>query len=77
MELKDEREVEVTRGKLRSLETRYQAVSQDPGDDAHIQELTLGSLKRLINQMKEEIARFETRRSQNAARSPSTVNSIR
>jgi len=73
MELKDEREVEVTREKLRSLETRYQAVSRDPGDDAHIQELTLRSLKRLINQMKEEIARFEARRSQHADRSPSTV----
>jgi hypothetical protein len=59
MELKDEREVEVTREKLRSLETRYLTVSQDPGDDAHIQELTLRSLKRLIDQMKEEIARFE------------------
>ncbi len=67
MELKDEREVEVTREKLRSLETRYQAVSQDPGGDAHIQELTLRSLKRLINQMIEEIARFEARRSQHAA----------
>jgi hypothetical protein len=53
MELKDEREVEATREKLRSLETRYQAVSQDPGDDAHIQELTLTSLKRLINQSDE------------------------
>jgi hypothetical protein len=73
MELKDEREVEVTREKLRSLEARYQSVSQDPGDDAHIQELTLRSLKRLINQMKEELARFEARRSQHAARSASTV----
>jgi hypothetical protein len=73
MELKDEREVEVAREKLRSLEARYQAVSQEPGDDAHIQELTLRSLKRLINQMKEEIARFEARRSPRAARSPSTV----
>jgi hypothetical protein len=73
MELKDEREVEVTREKLRSLEIRYQAVSQDPGDDAHIQELTMRSLKRLINQMKEEIARFEAHRSQHAARAPSAV----
>ena len=73
MELKDEREVEVTREKLRSLEARYQVVSQDPGDDAHIQELTLRSLKRLINQMKEEIARFEARRSPRADQSPSTV----
>ena len=63
MELKDERELEVTREKLRSLEARDQSVSQDPGDDAHIQELTLRSLKRMINQMKEEIARYESRRS--------------
>ncbi len=56
---KDEREVEVTREKLGSLEARYQAVSQNPRDDAHIQELPLRSLRRLINQMKEEIARFE------------------
>ena len=56
MELKDEREAEVTREKLRSLEARYQAVSQGPGDDAHIQERTSRSLKRMINQMKEESA---------------------
>ncbi len=69
MELNDEREVEVTREKLRSLEARYQAVSQDPGDDAHTQELTLRSLKRMINQMKEAIARFESRRSTHAGKS--------
>ena len=73
MELKDEREVEVTREKLRSLETRYQAVSRYSGDDSHVQELTVRSLKKLINQMKEEIARFESRKSQNAALSPSTA----
>jgi hypothetical protein len=49
MELKNEREVEATREKLRSLEARYQAVQQDPGGDAHIQELTLRLLKRMIN----------------------------
>jgi hypothetical protein len=73
MELKDEREVEVTREKLRSLEARYQVVSQDPGDDGHVQELTLRSLKRMINQMKEEIARFESRRSSREAKSAVTV----
>ena len=70
MELKDEREVEVTREKLRSLEARYQVVSQDAGGDAHHQELTLRSLKRMINQMKEEMARLESRRSSRAAKSP-------
>ncbi|MGO9464162.1 MAG: hypothetical protein ACLQIB_26300 [Isosphaeraceae bacterium] len=74
MELKDEREVEVTREKLGSLEARYQAVSQNPGDDAHIQELTLQSLRRMINQMKEEIARFEARERSRAARPSAPVS---
>ncbi len=52
----------MTRAKLRSLEARYDAVSQNPQDDVQIQELTLQSLRRLINQMKEEIAPFEARR---------------
>ena len=73
MELKDEREVEVTREKLQSLEARYQAVKQDPGEADHIQQLTLRSLKRMINQMKEEIARFEARRSSEAGRSRTAV----
>jgi hypothetical protein len=73
MELKDEREVEVTREKLNRLEAHYRALNQDPGEDAHIQELTLRSFKRLINQMKEEIARFEARRSSRATQSPATV----
>ncbi len=74
MELKDEREVEVTREKLGSLEARYQAVSQNPGDDAHIQELTLQSLRRMINQMKEEIARFEAHERSRAARPSAPVS---
>ncbi len=63
MDLKNEHEVGVTREKLRSLEARYEAVKQDHGTDAHIQELTLRSLKRMINQMTEEIVRFEARES--------------
>jgi hypothetical protein len=73
MERKDEREVEVTREKLRSLEARYQAIKQEPGGDVHLQELTLQSLKRLINQMKEEIARFEARQSSRTRASRTTA----
>ena len=62
MYLKDELEVEVTREKLRSLEARYAAVQSDPAGDPYGQELTLLSLKRIINQMKEEIVRYESRR---------------
>ena len=59
MELRDERQVQNTREKLRILEERYEAVRADPAGNAHVQELTLRSLKRVINQLKEEIARFE------------------
>ena len=69
MELMDEREVEITREKLQSLKARYRAISQDMGEDAHVQELTLRSLKRMMNQMIEEIARFESRRLSRAAKS--------
>ena len=63
MDLKDEREVEVTREKLRLLESRYDALRRESATDAHIRELTLRSLKRMINQMKEEIIRFQSRSS--------------
>ncbi len=63
MDLKDEREVEVTREKLRLLESRHDALRREPATDAHIRELTLRSLKRMINQMKEEVVRFQSRSS--------------
>ena len=59
MSLRDSHELQVTREKLASLERRYAAVRADSKGDAHIQELTLQSLKRTINQLKEEITRFE------------------
>ena len=59
MDLKSDLEVEVTREKLHSLEARYEMVRQDAAGNPRVQELTLRSLKRIINQFKEEIARFE------------------
>ena len=60
MELKDEYEVEVTRSKLKVLEERFEASRLEPAENAYVQELSLRSLKRMINQLKEEIARFES-----------------
>ena len=59
MTLKNDIELANTRSKLRGLEEHYQARQQETPDDPHIQELTLHSLKRLINQLTEEIVRFE------------------
>ncbi len=63
MSLQSQRELEATRDKLRLLEERYDAGRREQGGDEHVRELSMQSLKRLINQLKEEIARFESRSS--------------
>lgn len=60
MNLKNQNELATTRAKLQLLEERYRAKQQAPVEDAHVNELSMRSLKRLINQLKEEIARFES-----------------
>jgi hypothetical protein len=59
MGLKDERELAVTRGKLRVLEERLAVARTEPRDNPRAHELSLRSLTRMINQLKEEIARFQ------------------
>jgi len=47
----------------RLLEARYEAHRGEQGMPDHRRELSMRSLKRLINQLQEEIARFESRSS--------------
>jgi hypothetical protein len=61
MSLEAKRELEVTREKLKGLEQLYQKTAAEPAANAYARELTLRSLRRTINQLKEEIARFESR----------------
>jgi hypothetical protein len=61
MDLRNDRELANTRNKLARLEARYAAHERKTGGDEELRELTMESLKRLINQFKEEIARYETR----------------
>lgn len=60
MSIENRRQWENTQAKLWELEQLYEKKRQQPAD-AHVQELTLRSLKKRINQFKEEIARYETR----------------
>ena len=61
MNLNSQREVEVTREKLRLLEQmRAEAVVETDGDP-EVREAELESLQRQINQLKENIARYEAR----------------
>ena len=60
MSIENRRQWENTRVKLRELEQLYERKRQEPTDQ-HVRGLTLRSLKKRINQFKEEIARYEAR----------------
>jgi hypothetical protein len=59
MSIQSKRELEVSREKLRRLEEHYAKRQLQPTDDEHVRELSLRSLKQLINQLREGIVRFE------------------
>jgi hypothetical protein len=61
MMLDNETELLNTRTKLRELQERYEALRVDLSEDPRVRRLTMMSLKRLINQLTEEITRFESR----------------
>jgi hypothetical protein len=61
MSLQSRRQLENTRAKLKLLEARLGELEQEPVVNARTRELTRLSLKKLINQLKEEIVRFEAR----------------
>ena len=48
-----------TRAKLARLEEHYEAALQRDMENAELKQLTLYSLRQMINQMKEEMIRFE------------------
>jgi hypothetical protein len=61
MNLQGARDLQATREKLRLLEEHYRIRLAEPAPNAHTRELSLQSLKKMINQLTEEIVRFETR----------------
>ncbi len=56
MILKSQQEVTNTQEKLARLEARYGALRNQTGGDEELRKATMESLKRYINQFKEEIA---------------------
>ena len=60
MSIDNRRQQENTRAKLTELEQLYEAKQHEAGDE-YVRQLTLRSLKKRINQFKEELARFEAR----------------
>ena len=60
MSLENRRQLENTRVKLGELEELYSQTRAGPAISEHIRQLTLRSLRKRINQFKEEITRFES-----------------
>lgn len=61
MTLQSDRELANTRQKLRMLEELYQTHLDESGEDEELREMSMESLLRLINQLKGEIAEYESR----------------
>ena len=59
MTIDSRHQLENTRLKLQELEQLYLETKQEAGSNEHVRQLTLRSLKKRINQFKEEITRFE------------------
>jgi hypothetical protein len=59
MALASDEQLANTRTKLARLEERFEALRAGASGNQRVRELSMRSLKRLINQFKEEIARYE------------------
>ena len=62
MSIQSQRQLENTRAKLKLLEDRLRELDGEPVANVRTRELTKQTLKKLANQLTEEIVRFEARR---------------
>jgi len=69
MTIDNRNQLENTRLKLLELEQLYVETKERSATSEHVRELTLRSLKKRINQFKEEITRFEARTRSGALKS--------
>lgn len=67
MSLQSAKQLDATRKKLAELEQLYEKTKSDDSQSGYGRELTLRSIRKTINQFKEEIARFEAHANANAA----------
>ncbi|NLX98452.1 MAG: hypothetical protein GXY83_20015 [Rhodopirellula sp.] len=60
MNMQCEHDLEATRQKLKRLQEHYERRLRDASDHSRARELSLRSLKSMMNQLTEEIVRYET-----------------
>lgn len=63
MSLQNQQQLENTQKKLSELKQLYGKYQSQPADNEQVREQTLLSLKRLLNQLQEEIARYQAQKS--------------
>lgn len=61
MSIESRRELDLTRAKLKLLEDRLEVLLQGPPGNQRARDWSVRSLKQTINQLKEEMTRFESR----------------
>jgi hypothetical protein len=69
MSIESKRQLDNTRVKLKRFEERLIELDREPVENARTHELTRQSLKAVVNQLKEEIVRFEARHTSSGSRS--------
>ncbi len=63
MTLENDRQLANTRELLGELQERYDRLKYRETEDEHLRRMSQRSLKKMINQLSEQIARYECRRS--------------
>ena len=72
MMLENDSQLENTKEKLREIQDRYDRLKANETENERLRQMTLRSLKKLINQLTEEIVRYNCRQSASrAAKAPS------
>jgi len=61
MTLVNAKQFQATKEKLQLLESRCAIIRTAPTEDENARDITLRSLKQLINQLTEELARYESK----------------
>jgi hypothetical protein len=69
MSLRSNQQLEASRKKLTGLKELYEKTKADDSQTGYSRELTLRSIRKTINQFKEEIARYEAELAETSANS--------
>jgi len=67
MSIRTQTQLEVAQAKLGFLQGAYQALGQQSGGDAHVDELARQSLENQIKELQREIAQYQSRSGRHAA----------